>query len=72
MVMQPSVQSEEGAELEGVPLRVVEFTGEAGDVLFFHPWLFHNASPNCRARPRLALGQTLPTRAGLKIYERPR
>lgn len=62
---------EEGAELEGVRLRVVEFTGEAGDVLFFHPWLFHNASPNCGTRPRLALGQTLPTREGLRIYAPP-
>ncbi len=60
----------ERGEIDGVHLRVVEFTGYAGDVLFFHPWLFHNASPNCRKTPRLMVGQNLPTRAGLSIYQR--
>lgn len=57
-----------GAEIDGVRLRVVEFTGDAGDVVFFHPWLFHNASPNCRDAPRMMVGQNLPTRAGLRVY----
>lgn len=53
---------EEGCTVEGVPLRVVEVTGEAGDVVFFHPWLLHDAAPNCARTPRLMLGQSLPTR----------
>ena len=58
-------------EIDGVSLRVVEFAGEAGDSVFFHPWLFHNASPNCRATPRMVVGQNFTTRAGLSIYARP-
>jgi hypothetical protein len=58
----------EGSEIDGVRLRVVELTGEAGDALFFHPWLFHNFSPNCRDTPRMMLGQNVTTRAGLAIY----
>ena len=37
----------------GVPLRVVELTGEAGDVMIGHPWLLHAGAPNCGAAPRL-------------------
>ena len=60
----------DGTEVGGMRLRVVEFIGDAGDVVFFHPWLFHNASPNCREAPRLMAGQTLRTRAGLKVFTR--
>ena len=58
----------EGATIDDIPLRVVEFTGAAGDVLLFHPWLFHNSSPNCSDAPRMMVGQNLTTRAGLSIY----
>lgn len=58
----------DGTEIDDVPLRVVEFTGEAGDVLFFHPWLFHNSSPNSSDTPRMLVGQNLTTREGLSIY----
>ena len=61
----------DGTEVDGVRLRVVEFIGDAGDVVFFHPWLFHNGSPNCRETPRLMAGQNLPTRSGRMISERP-
>ncbi len=37
---------DEEATHEGVPLRVRESTGRAGDVYLMHPWLVHNASPN--------------------------
>lgn len=57
-----------GSEIDGVPLRVVEFAGGPGDVLFFHPWLFHNSSPNSSDAPRMLVGQNLPTREGLSIY----
>jgi Phytanoyl-CoA dioxygenase (PhyH) len=37
----------------GVPVRVVELSGEAGDAVIGHPWLLHNGSLNCGAVPRL-------------------
>jgi len=61
----------EGAVIEDVSLRVVEFTGDAGDVVLFHPWLLHNASPNSLHTPRMMVGQNFTTREGLRIYERP-
>ena len=33
--------------------RVVELTGEPGDVVFLHPWLFHAPAPNHGPAPRL-------------------
>jgi len=38
---------------EGTPLRVVELTGRAGDVVVCHQWLLHCASANTTDRPRL-------------------
>lgn len=38
--------------VEGVPLRVVELTGEPGDMVFCHPVMVHCAAPNQGARPR--------------------
>ena len=35
------------------PLRVVELTGEPGDVYVCHPLLIHAQAPNCRDRPRM-------------------
>jgi hypothetical protein len=66
----PARFMDRGSEIDGVRLRVVEFTGNAGDVVFFHPWVLHNASPNCRTTPRLMVGQNLTTRTGLAIYAR--
>ncbi len=40
-------------EVDSVPLRVVELTGEAGDVVLCHPWLIHAIAPNARSSPRL-------------------
>ena len=45
-LMQPSL-------VAGVPVRVVELTGEAGDVVIGHPWLLHAGAPNCGAAPRI-------------------
>ncbi len=42
-----------------VPVRVVELTGEPGDVILGHPWLLHAGSPNCGDRPRLMRVQRL-------------
>jgi hypothetical protein len=38
--------------VEGVPLRVVELTGEPGDMVFCHPVMVHCAAPNRGTRPR--------------------
>jgi ectoine hydroxylase-related dioxygenase (phytanoyl-CoA dioxygenase family) len=38
--------------VDGVPLRVVELTGEPGDMVFCHPVIVHCAAPNRGARPR--------------------
>ena len=39
-------------EIDGVPVRVVELTGEPGDMVFCHPAIVHCASPNHGAAPR--------------------
>jgi hypothetical protein len=38
--------------VEGVPLRVIELTGEPGDMVFCHPVMVHCVAPNRGARPR--------------------
>jgi hypothetical protein len=38
--------------VEGVPLRVVELTGEPGDMVFCHPVMVHCGAPNRGTRPR--------------------
>jgi hypothetical protein len=38
--------------VEGVPLRVVELTGEPGDMVFCHPAIVHCVNPNRGTRPR--------------------
>jgi hypothetical protein len=45
----------EGVTTRGVDLRVVELTGEPGDVILMNPLVFHTAAPNRRADPRLML-----------------
>ena len=45
----------DGAVVDGVHVQVVEFTGDAGDLLVVHPWILHAASPNHRETPRLML-----------------
>ncbi len=43
----------DGFEVDGVPLRVVELAGRAGDVFFMHCDTFHTAAPNCLDQPRM-------------------
>jgi len=38
--------------VDGVPLRVVELTGEPGDMVFCHPVMVHCRAPNRGPRPR--------------------
>lgn len=44
---------EEPVEVEGVPLQIVELTGEPGDAVLCHPAILHAASMNCSTIPRL-------------------
>ena len=39
-------------EIEGLPARVVELTGEPGDMVFCHPAIAHCVAPNVGERPR--------------------
>jgi len=45
-------------EVEGIRVRVVEATGNAGDVCLMHPWMLHNIAMNCSDRPRFMMTQT--------------
>lgn len=40
-------------DVDGVPARVTELTGQAGDAVLCHPWLVHSGSANTTERPRL-------------------
>ena len=42
----------EGTRIDGIPVRVVELTGEPGDVVITHPLIAHSIAPNCASRPR--------------------
>jgi hypothetical protein len=48
-----------GAMIGGNQVRVVEMTGEAGDVLLAHPLLLHAAATNCASVPRIVLSSTV-------------
>lgn len=50
---------EEGTDLDGLQMRVVEMTGAAGDVFLMHPGVLHTASPNRRQAPRMMLAETI-------------
>ena len=43
---------EDGDEIDGVRVRVVELTAEAGDVAVMLPWTLHNLSMNVADQPR--------------------
>jgi len=34
-------------DIDGVPVKVSQIKGKAGDVVVTHPWLLHASSPNC-------------------------
>ncbi|GAA0602403.1 hypothetical protein HPO96_19580 [Kribbella sandramycini] len=39
-------------DVDGIPVRVLELTGQAGDVYITHPWLLHSIATNARETPR--------------------
>jgi len=41
------------ADVDGIGVRVVELTGQAGGAVLCHPWMVHASSPNCLSQPRL-------------------
>ncbi|WP_308639833.1 phytanoyl-CoA dioxygenase family protein [Paenibacillus silvisoli] len=47
-------------DVDGTQLRVVETTGEAGDVILCHPFLIHSASPNHSGNVRFMCNRTSP------------
>jgi hypothetical protein len=55
----------------GVPLRVVELTGEPGDMVFCHPVMVHSISANRGTRPRFMRIKTqILTREGRELRDR--
>ncbi|MGC1340987.1 MAG: phytanoyl-CoA dioxygenase family protein, partial [Candidatus Binataceae bacterium] len=48
----------EGTVIDGVEVRVVEMTGEPGDVILAHPTILHAPALNCSSSPRFALSTT--------------
>jgi ectoine hydroxylase-related dioxygenase (phytanoyl-CoA dioxygenase family) len=54
-------------EIGGVSVRVVELTGEPGDVALMHPWMLHAPAPNGSSNPRIMITHRIPT-AGLAHY----
>jgi ectoine hydroxylase-related dioxygenase (phytanoyl-CoA dioxygenase family) len=59
-----------GTSIDSVEVRVVEMTGEPGDVLLVHPMILHAPALNCSSSPRFALSTTV-FRSGIasvKLY----
>lgn len=54
---------EEGAVVDGVPLRVVEITGQPGDTFFMRGDTFHAVAPNALDQPRMMLIKGFPVSA---------
>ena len=54
---------EDGAEVDGVHVRVCEMLGEPGDVILMHPMMLHAPMPNVLATPRMMLMQFVYARA---------
>lgn len=47
-----------GTVVDGVEVRVVEMTGEPGDVILTHPMILHAPALNCSSLPRFVLSTT--------------
>ena len=57
--------------VDGVPLRVVELTGEPGDMVFCHPAMVHCVAPNRGSRPRFMRIKTqILTHEGRELRDR--
>ena len=58
--------------VDSIPLRVVENTGAAGDVILLHPLVLHVAAPNAGTEPRFLLSGGVDTPAMYADSEWPR
>lgn len=57
--------------IDGVPLRVVELTGEPGDMVFCHPAIVHSVAPNRGSWPRFMRIKTqILTHEGRELRDR--
>jgi hypothetical protein len=55
-------------DVDGIPARVIELTGEPGDMVFCHPSIVHSAAPNRGEHPRfMRIRQHLMTDAGRRL-----
>jgi len=54
----------DGTVIDGVPLRVVELTGEPGDVILMHSDCFHAVAPNRLTEPRMMLTDMVAPSSG--------
>jgi hypothetical protein len=54
-------------DVDGVAVRVVELTGEPGDMVFCHPAIVHCASPNHGAEPRFMRIKAVMTHEGQRF-----
>jgi hypothetical protein len=59
---------ESDGDICGFPVRVVELTGEPGDLILMHPGMLHSGSPNVLDRPRLMLVQSIVQRDWMKTF----
>lgn len=58
-----------GTEIDGVLLRVIELTGEPGDMVFCHPTLMHCGAPNRGDQPRfMRIKQQLMSEEGRRLH----
>jgi len=46
-------------DVDGVPVEVMELTGDPGDVVITHLHVFHSAAPNTSTRPRQMIGKAV-------------
>ena len=53
---------EADGDVKGIPARVVELTGEPGDVVLCHPMLLHCVAPNTADEPRFMRTATIKRR----------
>jgi hypothetical protein len=54
-----TIRDRETHDIDGVPVRLVEMTGAAGDVYLMHLHVFHCTAPNALNVPRMMLGKAV-------------
>ena len=49
----------DGDEVDGIRVRVVELTADAGDLVVMLPWTLHSLAPNCADAPRIMVTHSI-------------